>query len=235
MTDIQQWRRMIQPTRARTPAVDFEDSDLSTISTSKATLSSPTAPRIGLKPKFSAYFTQQPATPSRADVDGLFSPQFPSWPPDEPLPNPDAESLVDSVMCRLLASPNDSLDLRFNGVLLQIFESFRSIHDERNQLALELQEWKERLYALESAVQRSAEQWQREKLDYKAEVKRLELILAKGKRGLAEVTLARQDSVLRGRHRTNISEMDDSLETILKFLEKTKRYEDKVWSSQRGK
>ena len=59
-------------------------------------------------------------------------------------------------------------------------------------------------------------------------------ILAKGKRGLAEVTLARQDSVIR-HSKYYRKGNDDSLETIFEFLEKTKRYEDRAWSSQRGR
>ena len=86
---------------------------------------------------------------------------------------------------------------------------------------------------MEHALHHSSQQWQQERQDYKAEVKRLELLLAKGKRGLAEVTLARQDSILRHGKQRSLSG-DDTLETIFEFLEKTKRYEDSAWSSQRG-
>ena len=82
----------------------------------------------------------------------------------------------------------------------------------------------------------SAQQWERDKGEYKAEVKRLELLLAKGERGLAEVTLARQDSVLlRGQRHQGKPRDDTTLETIFEFLERTSQYEDKVWGSQRGK
>ena len=82
----------------------------------------------------------------------------------------------------------------------------------------------------------SARHWDTERQQYKAQVKRLELVLAKGNRGLAEVTLARQDSVLRhDRSNRNNVNSDKTLETILEFLERSKRYEDKMWSSQRGK
>ena len=227
MTDIHQWRRMIQPVRARTPAIEVEDSD---------SVVSPTTPRRGLRPKLSSYFTQHDASaaPSKTDLafeEDLFSPTVPSCPSNEPAPSPHAEKLIDAVMCRLLADPYRGLDPRFNGMLMQIFESFRYLTDEKHELLLKLQQETDRGRAMETALQHSSRQWDREKHDYKAEVKRLELILAQGKRGLAEVTIARQDSVLR---RGKASLSGDTLETIFEFLEKTKRYEDRAWSSQRG-
>ena len=238
MTDIQQWRRMIQPTRARTPAIDFEDGELSTVPVINPS-SSPTTSRRGLKPKISSYFTQHTtsAVPGKTDLafgDDLFSPIYPSWPADDPLPSLDAESLIDSIMCRLLADPYGRLDPRFNSMLLHIFESFRDMIDRKNRLVDNLNDANDRCHAIERTMYRSAEQWNRERQDYKDEVKRLELILANGKRGLAEVTLARQDSVLRHRNWRSSPDLDSSLETIFEFLEKSKRYEDKTWSSQRG-
>lgn len=231
MTDIHQWRRMIQPTRTRTPAVDTDESE---------GFLSPTTPRKGLRPKLSSYFSQHAASagPSKTDLqfgNDLFSTDLPSWSVDDLAPNPDAERLIDSVMSRLLANPYKSLDIRFNGVLLEIFECYRNINDARKRLQSDLQQEAGRRSTVERAMHDSAQQWDREKQEYKAEVKRLELLLSEGERGLAEVTLARQDSVLRHgqRHRSE-TRSDKALETIFEFLERTKRYEDKMWSSQRG-
>jgi hypothetical protein len=116
---------------------------------------------------------------------------------------------------------------------MQIFESYRHLKDDKDRLHQQLEQETEKRNALEHALHRASLQWETEKHDYKAEVKRLELILAKGKRGLAEVTLARQDSVIRHGKRHSKSN-DDTMETIFEFLEKTKRYEDRAWSSQRG-
>lgn len=230
MTDIQQWRRMIQPARVRIPAVESEDTD---------SVLSPTTPRKGLKPKLSSYFTQHSnlSVPSKTDLafdEDLFGPNFPKWPTDEPAPSPEADHLIEAIMCRLLADPYRSLDTRFNGMLMQVFESYRNINDEKLLLLSEIQQEAGRLQATEHALRRAKEEWDQERRDYKAEVKRLELLLAKGsKHGLAEVTLARQDSVLRRGKQRNPSG-DETLETIFEFLEKTKRYEDRAWSSQRG-
>ena len=230
MTDIQQWRRMIQPARVRTPAVEIEEPE---------PVQSPTTPRRGLKPKLSSYFTQHTnlSGVSKTDTaleDDWFSTKLPSWSADDPVPSPDANNLIEAIMCRLLSEPYRALDQRFNGMLMQIFESYQNLKEEKQRLLLEAQQEADRRLATEETLHRAKEEWDQEKQDYKAEVKRLELLLAKGsKRGLAEVTLARQDSVLRRGKQRKLSE-DEPKETILEFLEKTKRYEDKAWSSQRG-
>jgi len=234
MADIQQWRRMIQPTRARTPAVDHDDSD---------GVASPVTPKRGLKPKLSSYFTKDAgsALAVRADTslstpnDDWLATSMPTWPDDEPYPDPEAEGLIDSIMCRLMAEPYASPEPRFNGMLLQIFESYRTVSDEKARLQAQLDSDLKRRNALLQRLQTAQKQWSDERQDYKAEVKRLELLLAKGKRGLAEVTLARQDSLFRQKASERRANQDDGLETIFEFLEKTKRYEDKAWSGQRGR
>ena len=230
MTDIHQWRRMIQPARVRTPAVEPDE----------GSLLSPTTPRKGLKPKLSSYFSQNTTLsgPSKTDVvseEDVFAQTswYTSWSANGSAQSPDVERLIESVMCKLLADPYRPLDSRFNSMLMQIFEGYRHLRDEKNRLQLQLQQEAEKRDALEQALHDASDQWEVERQDYKAEVKRLELILAQGKRGLAEVTLVRQDSVLRHGKQHSIGN-DDTLETIFEFLEKTKRYEDRAWSSQRG-
>lgn len=230
MTDINQWRRMIQPARVRTPAVEPEE----------GSLLSPTTLRKGVKPKLSSYFSQHapvsgPSRTDQASEDDVFSrtPWYPQWTVNGPTPSPDAEKLMESVMCKVLAEPYRALDPRFNNMLMQIFESYRHLKDDKDRLQRQVEQESERREALEQALHHASEQWEAEKQDYKAEVKRLELILAKGKRGLAEVTLARQNSVIRHSKHQSMGN-DETMETIFEFLEKTKRYEDRAWSSQRG-
>ena len=222
MTDIQQWRRMIQPARVRTPATEIEDSDAFT---------SPTTPRKLLKPKFSSYFTHHSTTASTSKFDlpyggHLVGPDYPWSSTREQPPPTDIEDLIDTVMCKLFEDPTAGLTARWTPHLMRIFESFRNLKDGQQQLLSTVEHDREKLRKMELA-------WDCERQDYKAEVKRLELILSKGKRGLAEVTLARQDSLLRRGRPENMSR-GETLETVFEFLEKTKRYEDRAWSSQRG-
>ncbi|KAF2769397.1 hypothetical protein EJ03DRAFT_293118, partial [Teratosphaeria nubilosa] len=235
MADIQQWRRMIQPARARTPAAhEQEDADTNAF---------PVTPKRGLKPKFSSYFTNHgPATntlrpePSVSVFnDDLFDPEMPTWPADEPFPNPNPEDLMDTIMCRLMASPYDALEPRFNGMLLRVFEAHRHLNDETHQLRAQINEELTRSSALERRLQIASKQWSEERQDFKAEVKRLELLLVKGQRGVAEVTLARQDSLLRQKDANRRIRMeDDGLQTIFEFLERHRQYDEKAWSSQRA-
>ncbi|KAK1066338.1 hypothetical protein LTR74_007225 [Friedmanniomyces endolithicus] len=231
MNDIPQWRRMIQPSRTRTPAVEPEDSD---------GMASPVTPKRGLKPTISSYLTHHGLTvksePSYASLnEDPFSPGLPAWPEEQPYPHPDAEGLIDSIMCRLMTEPYSSLDPRFNGMLLHIFEGHRNVRDCKQQMEEQLddamQGKKSLLYRLQQAQKQMSEQRQ----EYKAEIKRLELLLAKGKRGLAEVTIARQDSQLQQRESHRRSEqLDDGLRTIFDVLERTQRSDEKTYGTQRA-
>ncbi|RMY92553.1 hypothetical protein D0862_09457 [Hortaea werneckii] len=229
MADIQQWRRKIQTSRARTPAVPETNDDTDGIAT-------PMTPKRGLRPKISSYFTKDPGTAASVRVDALTSSPctLPTWPDNESFPSPDAEGLVDSIMCRLMAQPYACLEPRFNGAILRLLENHRCMNDEQQRLQQQLENEVKRGTLLYQRLQAAQKQWSDERQDFKAEIKRLELLLAKGKRGVAEVTLAREDSELRRKESIRRSRgIDDGLETIFEFLEKTRRWEDKAYGSQR--
>ena len=223
MADIQHWRRMIQSNRARTPALEPEDSE---------ELLSPPIPQKGrLKRKVSSYFdfhaNVKPVTAN--DIPG--ESQLPTWPPDQLYPDPKAEDEMDSIFCRLMSDPYSALDVQFNGSLMRIFESYIKLQDEKDMLQKRLDHETQTASALISKFNMAEKDWQDELQDYKEEVKRLEVLLAKAsRRGLAEVTLARQDSKLRSRK----AERQDGRETIFEFLEKTPRRHDSVYNNQRG-
>lgn len=135
-----------------------------------------------------------------------------------------------------MSQPYDTLDTRFNGALLQIFEAYRNLSDQRERLERSLAGETDIRLAERSASQRSEHEWEEEKQSYKAEVKRLELVIAQGNRGVADVALVRQDSLIRRKKLVSTpDDEDDGKETVFEFLEKTKRFEDPAWSSQRGK
>ncbi|KAI7322995.1 hypothetical protein KC315_g8641 [Hortaea werneckii] len=236
MADIQQWRRKIQTSRARTPAVQETNDDIDGIAI-------PMTPKRGLRPKISSYFTKDPGIAASVRVDAPTSLLdeknsscvLPTWPDDESFPSPDAEGLVDSIMCRLMAQPYACLEPRFNSAILRLLESHRCMNDERQKLQQQLESEVKRGTLLYQRLQAAQKQWSDERQDFKAEIKRLELLLAKGKRGVAEVTLAREDSELRRKESVRRSRgIDDGLETIFEFLEKTRRWEDKAYGSQRA-
>lgn len=135
-----------------------------------------------------------------------------------------------------MSDPYETLDPRFNGALLQIFEAYRDLEDQQALLKKQVSEEGDARSVERSAMQHAEAKWEEERQTYKAEVKRLELVIARGKRGVAEVALVRQDSLLHRRQQmTTPEDEDDGKETVFEFLEKTKRFEDPSWSSQRGK
>jgi len=187
------------------------------------TQSGPFATTSKLEPELTSAFSEEPAR------------RFPSWAVEDTFPNPSAEQLTDAVTCRLMSQPYDALPAGFNGTLLQILEAYRDLSDERDRLERRITGEVENRLAERSAAQHAESLWEDERRTYKAEVKRLELVIAKGKRGVADVALVRQDSLIRRRNQVITPEdEDDGKETVFEFLEKTKRFEDPSWSGQRG-
>lgn len=202
----------------------------------------PSTPKKGLRPKLTSYLSQSGpfGATSKPEPEPVFTEtpiqSFPSWAVEDTFPHPSAEQLMDTILCRLMSQPYDSLDTRFNGGLLQIFEAYRDLSDQRERLEKNLAKETAVREAERSLAQEAEHRWEEEKQTYKAEVKRLELLIAKGRCGVAEVALARQDSLIqRRKHVTTPDDEYDGKETVFEFLEKTKRFEDPAWSGQRGR
>ncbi|EMF08840.1 uncharacterized protein SEPMUDRAFT_27346, partial [Sphaerulina musiva SO2202] len=113
---------------------------------------------------------------------------------------------------------------------MMIFESYGQLLEEKAQVQQRQDADAATIRALVAKLDEAEAEWNEEKFDFKDEVKRLEVLLAKeSKRGMAEVTLARQDSKLRHR----MSRGFDKKETIFEFLEKSNLRDDR-YHSQRG-
>lgn len=234
------------PARARTPMLEPDEPDGGMALSPAAPL---TPNRKHLRPKLSSVFTTQAAATSKADLsvfDAVADPDFPSWAAEDPLPNPDAERLMDSIMCRLMSDPYQPLEPRFNGMLLQIFEAYRNLRDGKERIEAKLDEEVDGRSADRLHMQHAERQWEEKQIEYKAEVERLELLIANHKHCLAEVTKTpRGMTPRRPKHAASYEDDSDDKEdrgtgpnrkeTVLEFLERTKRFEDSAWSSQRGK
>lgn len=224
MTTIQQWRRGIQPTRSRTPYAPLETEEWDDYF-------SVTTPKRRLKPKLSSYFNHNQKLSVQEGIAPITA-ELPSWPLEQLYPDPKAEEMMDSVMCRIMADPYAPLDVRHNSSLMSIFEEYLKLRDEKRQVHQQLQEEMATVRSLISKFDTAETNWLEDLRDYKEEVKRLEVLLARAsKRGVAEVTLARQDSKLRNRK----AQVDGGRNTTLEFLEKTRHSEETAQSGQRGK
>lgn len=148
-------------------------------------------------------------------------------------PKPDAESEMESLLCKLMSDPRGQLDVQHNGALLRIFEAFLGLRDDKQRLQERLRDAARERELIISRCNMAEKDWECEKQDFRDEIKRLEVRLARvSKRGIAEVTLARQDSKIHARKFSG----KDNRETIFGFSRTVRRanYEERVWNNQRG-
>ena len=146
------------------------------------------------------------------------------------------------MMRTLIAEPYRPLDVKHNSPLLMIFERFRNLRDENASLVRKLKYEFETRFSSHHELELERQRWQQEREEYQAEVKRLELIISKDKEGVAEVMRARRGSLLRKEHRrrtaSGANTNDDSRETLVEFLQRTRIEDEKrqeaARKSQRG-
>lgn len=231
--------RRIQPSRARTPLPSSDPGE------PFVSVSNPTTPRKKtLRPKLSSYFSQYIPTASntlkheRLGAEYVYADR-PASLPSEALDSvgycqPEPEILMESLMTTLMSDPFHSLDARENASLMMIFEAYRSLRDQNAALADKLQTEIDCRFAGEVEAESAEKLWQQEREEYKAEIKRLELLIVKGKRGLVDVIRARQDSALRRGKRAQTHGGENHQETMFEFLERTKIEDDEARMSQRG-
>jgi hypothetical protein len=244
MADVYQWRRRIQPSFSHTllPVGEQDETEPDITSGFGST-------RKKVRPKISSYFSRPSVVHGRssiwsADQRTSFKKNISS--PSQTWPEgcePDPDQTMDSIMRTLVTEPYRSLDIKYNSPLLMIFEGFRNLRDANASLMRKLKYEVETRFSSHHELELERQRWQQEREEYKAEVKRLELIISKDKEGVAEVIRARRGSLLRAEHRrrttsgTNTSN-DDPRETVFEFLERTRIEDDKrqeaVRKTQRG-
>ncbi|KAG9662489.1 uncharacterized protein M437DRAFT_38328 [Aureobasidium melanogenum CBS 110374] len=232
MADVYQWRRRIQPGFPNTllPVGEQDEADPDITSGFGSS-------RKKVRPKISSYFSHRgPSSHGRSSVwsadrrasfkETISSP-YQTWPEGC---EPDPDQTMDSIMRTLIAEPYRPLDVKHNSPLLMIFEGFRNLRDENSSLLRKLKYEAETRFESHHELELERQAWQREREQYQAEVRRLELIISKNKEGVAEVVRARQGSLLGREHRRRTTSSantsrDDSRETVFEFLERT-RIED---------
>ncbi|KAI5276937.1 hypothetical protein E4T47_00178 [Aureobasidium subglaciale] len=234
MADIYQWRRRIQPgfPHVLMPVGEQDEAEPTIISGFGST-------RKKVRPKISSYFSHRGPSAGNARspiwsadqrtlLKDTISEPCPTWPEGC---EPDVDQTMDSMMRTLMAEPYRSLDIKYNSPLLGIFEGFRNLRDENASLSRKLKYEVETRFASHHDLNLERQRWQLEREEYKAEVKRLELIISRDSEGIAGVMRARQGSLLRREHRRRTASgtntgRDDPRETVFEFLERT-RVEDR--------
>lgn len=234
MADVYQWRRRIQPGYPHALMPVGEQDETEPVITRGFGSS-----RKKARPKISSYFSHRTSSANHgrssiwsADQRTSFKETISS--PHETWPEgcePDPDQMMDSMMRTLMAEPYRPLDVKHNSPLLMIFEGFRNLRDENASLMRKLKYEVETRFASHHETERERQRWQQEREEYKAEVKRLELIIAKDKEGMAGVFRARQGSILRNEHRRRTASgantsKNDPRETVFEFLERTRVEDD---------
>ncbi|KEQ77334.1 hypothetical protein M436DRAFT_32671, partial [Aureobasidium namibiae CBS 147.97] len=236
MADVYQWRRRIQPAFSHTllPVGEQDETEPDITSGFGST-------RKKVRPKISSYFHPRSFGPSathgksslwssdqRTSVKDTISSPCQTWPEGC---EPDPDQIMDSMMRTLIAEPYRPLDVKNNSPLLMIFEGFRNLRDENASLVRKLKYEVETRFSSHHELELERQRWQQEREEYQAEVKRLELIISKDKEGVAEVMRARRGSLLRKEHRrrtaSGTNTNDDSRETLVEFLQRTRIEDEK--------
>ncbi|KAH0356629.1 hypothetical protein KCU81_g874, partial [Aureobasidium melanogenum] len=116
----------------------------------------------------------------RASFKETISSPYQTWPEGC---EPDPDQTMDSIMRTLIAEPYRPLDVKHNSPLLMIFEGFRNLRDENSSLLRKLKYEAETRFESHHELELERQAWQREREQYQAEVRRLELIISKNKEG----------------------------------------------------
>lgn len=112
--------------------------------------------------------------------------------------NPSSIQIIEALQVIMMTKEAlDPIPIEYNAYILRLLESFRDAKDNIEAINAARKEAQESRDRLEQDFKTVTNEWARRETQYKAEVKRLEVILARTSRdGLQTVTLARTNSVV---------------------------------------
>lgn len=120
------------------------------------------------------------------------------------------EAIISSITTQINNGITKPLSAQTHGPLLRVFEAYRMLVDEKEDLKTKLEEAVSHNNTTLDTLEGERKRWKEDELNYKVEIKKLEVIIASGKIGLAEVALARQTSLVRrGKDRSGESAGSD--------------------------
>jgi hypothetical protein len=117
--------------------------------------------------------------------------------PPKDLDHAHIDQIVDTIFSRITTNLDKPISAPNNEPILRVLEAYRELQVEREGLQEKLNEAVFHCNTTMDTLQGERRHWKEDEANYKAEIKRLEMILAHGKRGLSAVTLARQQSLIR--------------------------------------
>ncbi|KAF2738209.1 hypothetical protein EJ04DRAFT_429414 [Polyplosphaeria fusca] len=140
------------------------------------------------KPKLHRYWSNLTGlSPDKPPVivSEPWSEDFPLFPP----PFVDPLEVVQSVRSHINRIPTESIPLQHTSGLLRVFEDYRKVREAKERLDALIKD-------LVEDYKKAEETWNETEDRYQAEIRRLELIIARGASGMSVLMKARQGSII---------------------------------------
>jgi len=140
---------------------------------------------------FMNLLTTSPIASTTPDIWPNISKADAVW--DNPSPDQMADMLKVAMMTQ---STMDPLPIHFNSCILHVVEAYWTLRERVKASDKKIEEMRESQQRDVEEFETMAKAWEETEKSYKAEVKRLEVLLSKTKGGMATVAMARSNSVL---------------------------------------
>jgi len=147
---------------------------------------------------FMNLLTNSPVANTTPDIWPNISKADAVW--DNPSPDQMADMLKVAMMTQ---STMDPLPIHFNSCILHVVEAYWNLKERVKASDMKIEDLKEGHRRDIEEFETMAKAWEASEKNYKAEVKRLEVLLSKTRGGMATVAMARSNSVLHGSKRAS--------------------------------
>ncbi|KAI9740736.1 MAG: hypothetical protein M1818_004701 [Claussenomyces sp. TS43310] len=198
MTDIPNWLRF----RGRTPAASApttptsERFHFSEEHQPHETEPEMPRPREALRMSSFLGFARQP-TPSSSSATAAADPFAHVRGADLTWHNPSPDQMAETLKVVMMTQNNlDPVPVQYNACILQLLEAYHDLQNSLKERDGSLAELRARHDEVFQELQKLAQQWEEKEVNYKTEMKKLEVMVATGQHGLDLVTLARSRSSL---------------------------------------
>jgi hypothetical protein len=121
--------------------------------------------------------------------------------------NPDPGQMAETLKVAMMTQNSfDPLHVSYNSCILHVLEAYHSMRKELLEKDLEIRDRERRHKSDIEEFGKQQQQWKRKEEEYRSKLKKLEVMLATGARGLELVTLARSRSALNETPRAEATE-----------------------------
>lgn len=218
MTDIHQWRRKLQPDSSRTPTQPHEPGQRD--KRNDAWLgSTPSTHDRRSWPTLSVLLSTHHAAPPASKPEPFSSDEWTSI--RAPPYQPDISHMAQTIQTRLLKAPHVALPVQLNNSVMHIIESYGKLRSENIRLTKKLAQQLESSSSAEILSQKRFEAWSTEEHGYRAEIKRLELLINMWKRGTSDPIQIKQENCISGEGRVSSLSPNDKPQMLLELLERS--------------